>query len=239
MLSAVIRLGGSALEGVIRMIINRSVSLLPDMMDSYLSIVQTVCSLLEIILITFVFLYFWKKLKRSMNVIEEDDREELGKLQAEVFGDDLPTLRAESINQLLQIWGMILAGVECIYYVSSLIYKQFTTELMKLMLGGIEYYTSFVSIYNLSHGFKYLEMFTAIVIGVMVTSIILHDNYLKIAAVLITIVFLTAFGIFQMQTIELPGRQIGIVWTSVIYHLTETLGLFVLSVYLAKKYRGL
>ena len=238
MLSAVIRLSGSVIEGIARMIINRSVSLLPDMMDSYLTIVQMISSFFEIVLIAVVFLLSWKKLKRYMNVIEDDDREELEKLQAEVFGDDLPTLRAEAIDQLLQIWGMILAGVELIYYVSSLIYKQFTTELMMLMLNGLEY-TSFVSIYNLSHGFKYLEMFTAIVIGVMVTSIILHDNYLKIAAVLITMIFLAAFGIFQMQTIELPGRQIGIVWTSVIYHLTETIGLFVLSVYLAKRYRGL
>ncbi|MCR5475182.1 MAG: hypothetical protein K6F28_08285, partial [Lachnospiraceae bacterium] len=66
-----------------------------------------------------------------------------------------------------------------------------------------------------------------------------HDHYLKVAAVLITVLFLVSFGIFQMQTIELPGRQIGIVWTSVIYHLTETIGLFLMSVYLVKKYRGL
>ena len=238
MFSAVIRLAGSLLEALVRMIINHSVSLFPDMMDEVLSIVQTVCSLLEIVLIAAVFLIAWRKLKRYMGLIEEDDRDELGRLQQEIFGDHLPTLPAETINQLLQIWGVILAGVECIYYVSSMIYKKFTMQLMYLMLNGLDY-NSFVSIYNLSHGFKYLEMFTAIVIGVMVTSIILHDHYLKVAAVLITVLFLVSFGIFQMQTIELPGRQIGIVWTSVIYHLTETIGLFLMAVYLAKKYRGL
>ncbi len=242
MLSAVIRLAGSLLEGVVRMIVNRSTNLSPDMMDAALWNAQAIFSALEIVAIFLVFFLSWRKLRRYTGLIDEDDRGELGRLQEEVFGSHLSTLSAESIEQLLQIWGVILAGAEVVYYVSSLIYKRFTTELMLLVLGGggqVTSYTSFVSIYNLTHGFKYLEMFTAILLGVAMTAIFLHDRYLKITAIVITALFLMAFGIFQMQTLSLAGRQIGIVWTSVIYHLTETLGLFALSLYLSRRYKGL
>ncbi len=51
--------------------------------------------------------------------------------------------------------------------------------------------------------------------------------------------FLIAFGVVQMQTVALSGRNVSIVWTSVIFHMTETVGLILLSVYLSKHYRGL
>ena len=51
--------------------------------------------------------------------------------------------------------------------------------------------------------------------------------------------YLLAFGLFQMQTVSLMGREIGIVWTSIIYHITETAGLLILSLYLTKRYKGL
>ncbi len=241
MLSAVIRLAGSMIEGFIRMIVNRSVSLTPDMMDSILWNVQAACSFVEITFIAVIFYMSLKKLRRCKNLVEEDDHAEMGRLQQEVFGNNISSLSADSIEQLLQMWAVILIGAECVYFCSSIVYKRFTTELMLLLLGGAQYsqYTSFISIYNLTHGFKYLEMLTAIILGVVMTAIVLHDRYLKISAAVITVIFLLAFGIFQMQTIQFSGRQIGIVWTSVIFHLTETMGLFVLSIYLSKHYRGL
>ena len=238
MLAALIRLSGSMIEGLIRMVVNRNVTLTPDMMDSILWNVQAGCSLAEISLIALVFYLSLKKLRRYKGLVDEDDYAQMGRLQEEVFGKNISSLSADSIEQLLQMWAVILIGAECVYFCSSIVYKRFTTELMLLLFGG-QQYTSFVSIYNLAHGFKYLEMLTAIVLGVVMTAIVLHDRYLKIAAAVITLVFLLAFGIFQMQTIQVSGRQIGIVWTSVIFHLTETFGLFILSVYLSKRYRGL
>jgi hypothetical protein len=73
----------------------------------------------------------------------------------------------------------------------------------------------------------------------MMTAIFLRDRRLGIAVLMIAVLFLLAFGILQMQTITFTGREIGIVWTSVIFHLTETVGLFGFSVYLAKHYKGL
>ncbi len=91
----------------------------------------------------------------------------------------------------------------------------------------------------MTHGFKYLSMLMAILLGVMMTAVFLHDRRLEIAVPVIAGLFLLAFGLLHMQKISLIGREIGIVWTSVIFHLTETIGLFGFSIYLAKHYTGL
>ena len=98
---------------------------------------------------------------------------------------------------------------------------------------------TFVMLYNMTHGFKYLEILAAILLGVVMTGIFLNDRYLKLFSLVILVMFLLAFSVLQMQTVYLMGREIGIVWTSIIYHVTETIGLVALSVYLAKAYRGL
>ena len=85
MLSAIIRLTGSLVEGLIRMIVNRNVKLTPDIMDSVLWNVQAVCSLLEITAIAIVFYVSWRKLNRYRSLIDEDDYNEMGRLQEEVF----------------------------------------------------------------------------------------------------------------------------------------------------------
>jgi hypothetical protein len=98
---------------------------------------------------------------------------------------------------------------------------------------------AFVVIYNMTHGFKYLEMLSAILLGVVITGIFLNDRFLKVASMAILLFFLLSFGVLQMQTISFFGREIGIVWTSTIHHVTETLGLVFLSLYLSKRFKGL
>ncbi len=238
MAAALIRLFGAMTEGIIRAALNRSARFAPDMLDSFLWKIQTGFCLFKAAAIIAVFYLAWKKLTRSRNLIDEDDRSDLGALQREVFGKELSSLSVDSIEQLLLIWSVILGGAECIYFISSMIYRQFTTQLMLLVVGG-QQYDAFVPLYNLTHGFKYLEMMTAMLLGVTMTAIFLRDRYLNIASGVTMIVFLLAFSFFQMRFISLPGRQVGIVWTSVIYHLTETVGMFLLSFYLSKHYRGL
>ena len=98
---------------------------------------------------------------------------------------------------------------------------------------------TFIMLYNMTHGFKYLEILSAILLGVVMTGIFLSDQYLKIASMVILGLFLISFGLLQMQTVYLMGREVGIVWTSLIYHITETVGLIALARYLARRYRGL
>ena len=162
----------------------------------------------------------------------------MGRLQEEYLREGHSALTSDTMAQLLQLWAVILVGAETIYLVSSAIYRMLVEELTQLFLNGIPY-ESYISIYNMSHGFKYLEMLTAILLGVIMTGIFLGDNLLKAVAAVIAVVFLLAFGIMDMNTVALPGRVVGIVWTSVIFHLTETLGLSLLALYLSRKYNGL
>ncbi len=238
MASAVIRLLGAVSESFVRMLVRNSIAIAPDMMDSTLWKVQIICSFIQIILMSLAFMYSWRKLQKLKGVICEEDRDELGRLQEEFLGEHLSSLSALAVGQLIQIWAVIMVGAECIYFVVSMTYRQFTSELMLLAMGGANY-TSFVSVYNMTHGFKYLEILTAILLGVIMTGIFLNDRYLKAVALIIAVCFLLAFSFFQMQTIVLSGKYIGIVWTSVIFHFTETIGMFILSLYLSKHYRGL
>ena len=238
MASAVIRLAGSAAESLIRTLLNKTASLLPDMLDAIMWKVQTVSSGIQIILIALVFYLSWKKMNKLKGLIAEEDRAELGRLQEEALGEHLSSLSANDVGKLIKMWAIILIGAEFVYFLSSVIYRRFTLELMLLVISSARY-ESFTYIYNMSHGFKYLEMMTALLLGVIMTGIFLGDGRLKIVAAVIAAAFLLSFGLFQMTSIDVSGKLVGIVWTSVIFHFTETVGLFVLAVYLAKHYRGL
>ena len=82
-------------------------------------------------------------------------------------------------------------------------------------------------------------MFSAIILGMFVTAVFLKDRMLKIISVVLTVLFLLAFTIFQMVTFYTEIKIISIVWTSVIYHGLETVGLIIFSIYLSKHYKGL
>jgi hypothetical protein len=164
----------------------------------------------------------------------------MGELQKEVFGENIASLSVESVNRLLQLWAVIFVGAELIYVFTSIMYRRFIGMLMDALSQGEAMSDgTFVMLYNMTHGFKYLEILSAILLGVVVTGIFLNDRILKISSLAILLLFLLCFGAMQMQTVYLMGREVGIVWTSLIYHATETLGLFLLSLYLTIKYKGL
>ncbi len=108
---------------------------------------------------------------------------------------------------------------------------------MLLITQGLGW-TSYVTIYNNTHGFKYMGMLLAILIGVIMTGIFLKDKLLKGVTLACTALFLITFSLFQMQTIEFFGKSIGIAWTSVIFHFVETMGLIALALYLRYRYHG-
>lgn len=238
MASAVIRFVGSSAEGAVRFLLRKTISPLPDMLDAIMWKTQTVSSALQIILVAVVFYHSWKKMKRLMSPVEEDDRKEMGRLQEEVLGENLSSLSALDIEKLITIWALIMTGAEFIYFLSSVIYRRLTLALTLLVASG-SHYEYFMYIYNMSHGFKYLQMMTALLMGIIITGIFLNDRKLKLVAAVIAFVFLLAFSVFQISAVDFSGRSLSIVWTSVIFHLTETVGLFVLALYLSKHYRGL
>ena len=135
---------------------------------------------------------------------------------------------------------VIFICAELIYDFTSIMYRRFIAILMSLFESDSSLTDStFILLYNMTHGFKYLEILVAILLGVVMTGIFLNDKFLKLASLVVLILFLLSFSILQMQTVNLLGREIGIVWTSIIYHFTETLGLILLSAYLSKRYKGL
>ena len=96
----------------------------------------------------------------------------------------------------------------------------------------------YVSIFALMPRIKNKDLLSAILLGVIVTAIYLHDRILKILSLIVTAVFICSFAFLDMQKMHMFGHNIGIVWTSVIFHLIETVGLVVFAIYLRKKYRG-
>lgn len=238
--AALINILTFALSSLTRLVLRNSSSILPDMSDDYIWLSQLVFSFLRLIAMVAVFALAWKKLEKYMGVVAEDDKAEMGRLQEEVFGGKISSLSADAISRLLQIWAVILVGTQFVYDITSLQYRKFVNELTLLLAGGDTLTgSSFISLYNSTHGFKYLGMLIAILLGVMMTGIFLNDRFLKIVTASVTGAFLLSFAVFQMETFEIFGRSIGVVWTSVIFHVTETVGIIAFSIYLRKKYRGL
>lgn len=238
---AVVKIIAACLEGALRVILKKSSITSPDMMDIVLWRAQMAISLIQIIVIAFMFFKVWKRLDHYMKLVPKEDQQGMGELQKEVFGKNkLAALSVNSVSRLLQLWAVIFIGAELIYDFTSIMYRRFIGILMDALSSGTAMSDgTFVMLYNMTHGFKYLEILSAILLGVMMTGIFLNDRYLKIASAGILVLFLVSFGVLQMQTVYLMGREVGIVWTSIIYHITETVGLVVLSRYLTKQYKGL
>ena len=238
--AAVVKIVAAVVEGCFRLFVKKSSDMAPDMMDIFLWNVQLASSFLQVTAIVIIYSFLWKRLKSYLNAVSDDDRRQMGELQREYLGNKLPSLSASSVSRLLQIWAVILIGAETIYIFTSIIYRKFIAMLMEAFAGGSALTDgTFVMIYNMTHGFKYIEILTALLLGVIMTGIFLQDRYLKIISIGIAIAFSLAFGVIQMQTVSLMGKEVGIVWTSIIYHVCETVGLVFLAVYLTKRYKGL
>ena len=237
---ALVKLLAAIIEGVLRFFLEKGNSSSPDMLDIMLWHSQLIVSLIQIAITAVIFYVTWNRLNRYVSVIPPEDRKSMGDLQKEVFGDNIASLSVSSVNRLLQLWAVIFVGAELIYLFTSIMYRRFIGMLMDaLSTGQAMSDGTFVMLYNMTHGFKYLEILSAILLGVVMTGIFLNDRYLKLGSLAILLLFLVSFGAIQMQTVYLMGREIGIVWTSLIYHITETLGLFLLSLYLSTRYKGL
>lgn len=238
--SAIVRLSGEAVNAIARVSINHVQGLKPDMLnvtfDNFVSIVSTI----QVIIIASCFYSAYTRLTHLRSIVPKDDYAEMAKLQEELGEGKISTLSSYSIMQLLQLWAAIMIGVQIVYDVTSKAYQSFI-EQISLMVDLTDENTvlAFVSLYNNTHGFKYIGMFIAISLGVFVTGVFLKDIQLKISAFIIMGCFMLAFAILQMNTITVLEKTFGIVWTSVIFHLIQTVGLFAFSVYLSKKYKGL
>ena len=140
----------------------------------------------------------------------------------------------------MQIWAFILVGVQIVYDITMIVYRRFIMQLADMVLSSeTDLADTMVDIYNNTHGFKYLGMFIGIMLGMIVTGVFLNDKLLKILAGVVSLIFVTAFVILEMEPISIMGHYVGIVWTSFIFHQMETVGLMLTAFYLSRKYRGI
>lgn len=211
----------------------RSGLMVPDMLSRRISFIQNLFTVMSLVLISLVFLRAFRKLRNVRSVISEDDYSEMAKLQEEMNPAGISSLSSYSVLQLLQIWAFVLIGVNIVQETWSAMYQNFISMLAQNLVFVTT--ANFFEIYNLSHGFKYIGMVTAIIIAIFVTGVFLRDTKLKWSAVITLLVFTAAFALMRMRTITVSGHNVGIVWTSVICHLMQTVGLFSVAMYLRDK----
>ena len=231
--TAVINLCVTIIASVVRFVLGRNITNMPDMLDKAIVTTGNVLAIVRVILTTIVFVHAFKKMDKLRAVIPKDEYTEIAKLQEELNPNGISQLSSYSTSQLLQIWSFILIGVSFLQEMGGAMYQRFIAMLSLSVLESSS--TEFVNIYNGTHGFKYMGMITAMIIAVFMTGVFIRDKMLKIAAICLMAVFILAFAVLQMHTVTLAGRTIGIVWTSVIYHAMDTVGLLILALYLRKK----
>lgn len=144
------------------------------------------------------------------------------------------------MKQLLFVWGVILIAVQIIYDITTVLYGNVLDEMMVVMKvkESDEAAAWFAAFYNGTHGFKYIGMFIAILLGIIVTGIIMRHIGMVIISGIIALAFMIAFCTLHMWTLRFSfaGLNLGIVWTSVIFHSLQTVGLLFLGIYLRNKY---
>ena len=235
---ALLRLFGAGVYGALRLFLRR-MSAVPDMVDVMIWRAQVLTSAAVLILSALIFVQALYSIAKGLRSVPKEDRIEMARLQEEVFGENNSALPVETIRRLLRIWLTILVGAQSMYDFSAVIYRRFVANLTQFFIdstGGTG--ETFVSIYNLTHGFKYQGMLIALLLGAMMTGIFLDDRALKITSVIIACLFMISIAGLEMFTLSLMGRSYGIVWSSVIFHLMETVGLFALAMYLRRRYNG-
>ena len=238
-ISSIIGLSSQCLNAISRILFKSNLSE-PDMLNSSIFVFNMAIHLIVMLMIIIIFGRNLKEMRNLMSIVLDDDVEKMGLLQKEFMPNDISTLTAAAIYQLLEIWAIILLFIQVMSFASNYQYKSFVSDLYDIIpMDSYEQAVAFSGIYNSTHGFKYIGMFSALIIGVFVTAVFLKDRFLKVTSVIITFVFLMAFSIFQMITFDTQIKIISIVWTSVIYHGLETIGLLLFSFYLAKHYKGL
>ncbi len=239
LITAMLNIAYMGLTAVFRFLFGDNTSV-PDNINPLIYHSQLIMELITIALIFIIFYRAMKDLKSKIALIESDDYDNIASLQKEFMSDKLSTLRGESILQLLEIWGTILVVVQIMSIVANYQYKKLETILYDLIIiflnGSPTYYNE---VYNSSHGFKYICMFTALMLGISITGIFLNDKYIKLAFYVLVVFFLVSFVALEMITFYTSLKIISIVWTSVITHGLETIGLIILAIYLKNHYRGL
>lgn len=128
---------------------------------------------------------------------------------------------------LIEIWAFIFLVVAAFYYVCNNFYENALQQFRKA--AGDKAYVSF---YNSTHGFKYASMFICIIFGLVLTGIIMKRTLLPFISGICIVGFMISFGYFDMKTVSVGYWNLGLVISSLLFHLLETVGMFLVSIYM-------
>ena len=239
-LSSVMSLIAQAVNTVLRLMINHKYADRPDMLNTYIYHLQHIVAYVEIFLIAVIFALALRKLHKLGKMFDEDEEREIAKLQREYNVGGVSSINVGEMTQLTLIWAVILIGARIVYEILSGLYTRFIEQLFLINdIAESNVGEAVVSIYNNTHAFKYQGMFIAISIGFFVTGVFLKDKFLQIFSGIMATLFVIASYASNMTSITALGRTVGIVWTSVFFHIFQTIGLMFLAFYLAKRHRGM
>jgi len=228
------------IDAIARKCLSQGASLTPDILNEGVAKVEFVLVVIQLIVLLALFFRAFKQIKYYRNLIDAEDEELMAQLQREVLPDKLSTLPIKSIEILTKVWAAILIAVRVVYELTSTAYRALIAQLTNMInMADAQAYMAFVAFYNSSHGFKYAGMLIAIGIGIFVTGVFLRDRFLILSSLGLVTVFIFAFIFVNRSQFFIGTTALGIVWTSVIFHLIQTVGLFVMAFYMRKKYRGL
>lgn len=145
-----------------------------------------------------------------------------------------------NIRKLLVLWGVILIPMQLINDLCAMLYTRMLDTIAAVFLqeGVDKDGRIFALIYDMSHGFKYICIFLAILLGLVMTAEILERRKLMIIPAIAGVTFMLAFMLLRMEPISALGNiQIGVNWTSLIFHGLNTVGLFAIGMYIERLYR--
>lgn len=231
--TAAVNFAEALIMGVVRIVLGKLIIGSPDMLNRDIGVSGNIVAGIRIFLTFLVFVNAYGRLNRARAVVSKDDYLEMAKLQEEFNPGGVSILSSYSTFQLLQIWGFVLVGMSLLQEMGGAMYQRFITMLSLSTLDMAS--ADFIAIYNVTHGFKYMGMTMAIIIAIFATGIFIKDRNLKVVALVLMGAFVLAFAVMQMNTITLAGRTMGIVWTSVIFHALQTIGLLSIALYLRNK----
>ncbi|MEE3467116.1 MAG: hypothetical protein VZQ83_01620 [Eubacterium sp.] len=220
-------------------LLSRKSNGLPDMLDNKIWWMTIAVDAVALVLIAVTVILALKKIKAVTGSVAEDDKIMMRRLQEDTFGKNLSELPADLIYKLVAVWGAILVGVGIVQEIVAILYRRFASDLVDFLRSGL--FTrkrALVESYNSTHGFKYLAMLVALLLGMVITAILLEDKRLLVTVVIVAGIFLLAFSLLDMTMLRVFDVSIGIVWTSVIFHVLQTLGMVGFVCYLRVKYKG-
>ena len=202
--------------------------------DSSVWAMQHMVIACSIILTVVIFFIALKKVRGYINVVDKEDRHEMGRLQEDKLGESLSTLPAEMIRRLLGLWAVILISIEVLQTLVLIMYRKFISDAGALSNSD----DSLTLLYSHMEGLKNLMMIFALLLGVIITAVMLVDRMFTTVSVIIAVVLLSVFCILNIKNVELFGTQVGIGWTSIALQVINTVGIVIFAIYLRVKYKG-